>query len=148
MQYLWVGGRVPGLNEILRARTTGRRHNPNRPTKRFDGYGDMKKAWGKRVELFAQAAQVDPIEHGSYFTYLFVEPNQRRDPLNFIAGGIKVIEDGLQSAGVLPNDNWEYVLGIAPFWVCEQNREPGCHLWIGEACATSLEMCLTWRDGV
>ena len=56
------------------------------------------------------------IEAG-HFTYLFREPTKKRDPSNIISAGVKLIEDALQEAGLLPNDGWRCVHGITCFWV-------------------------------
>lgn len=67
------------------------------------------------MATLARAAGLPKIEP-SHFHYRFVELSRRRDPLNFLAGGIKLIEDGLQEAGVLENDGWTHVLSISTEW--------------------------------
>ncbi|MBW2675806.1 MAG: hypothetical protein JRD89_20765 [Deltaproteobacteria bacterium] len=64
-----------------------------------------------------------------YFTYFFMEPNKRRDPSNFTSGGIKIIEDALQSAGILKNDGWRNVLGISSYWTVDKDC-PGVMLYM------------------
>jgi hypothetical protein len=54
---------------------------------------------------------------GPHWGYLFVEKDRRRDPSNIMSVAIKVIEDGLQGAGVIPNDGWADVVTIVTHFV-------------------------------
>jgi hypothetical protein len=110
-QFLWIPGRIPGLNDILRAkrRLFGKGKN------KADGYSQLKAAWGQRIKLYALAQRIKPIDRAA-FSYLFVEQDRRRDPSNLLTS-IKLAEDGLQEAGLLPNDGWSNVLGIELHWM-------------------------------
>lgn len=105
---LWIPGPLPGLNEIIDAKA--------RKRGKWDAYADMKRKWGGTIALLAQAQRLERIPDESVFTYLFIEPNRRRDPSNIVAGGVKLIEDALQEAGVLENDGWKSVAGIRAYW--------------------------------
>lgn len=109
-QALWVRGRLPGLNEIIDAR--GRR---SATEYRWDGYNALKKRWADQIVLAARQQDFKATK-GGRFTYLFVEPNQRRDPSNIAGGGIKIIEDALVGAELLPNDGWKCIATIRPYW--------------------------------
>lgn len=121
MPRLWIPGPLPGLNEIIDARA--------RANGKWNGYAVMKKSMGVKVALFANAARLEKIGP-SHFSYFFIEPNKRRDPSNFIAGGIKIIEDGLQEAGLLDNDGWKHVLSIRTRW--SVGPQPGVEVTIEE----------------
>lgn len=121
VQRLWVPGCVPSLNELFAARGQIRRVAGK--TTRVDGYNELKRMWEQRVVLCARTQRLQPIG-SAFFTYLFREPDERRDPSNFMASGIKIVEDGLRKSKLLTNDGWKHVLGIAPYWVTDR-RMPG-----------------------
>lgn len=116
IQRLWVPGAVPSLNDLIAARGVSQRVAGTH--KRVDRYTKLKAMWEQRVALCARTQRLPQIEP-SYFTYLFREEHRRRDPSNFIAAGMKLIEDGLQKAGLLSNDGWAHVLGVAAYWMTD-----------------------------
>lgn len=122
MNRLWIPGTLPGLNEIIDAKAT------KYGKKGRSAYTEMKKRNDSMVALMATAQKFKSVENG-YFTYLFRERDRRRDPSNVAAGAIKVIEDGLQVAGLLPNDGWAQVLGINPNWMVDSDC-PGVTLFV------------------
>jgi len=124
IQHLWIPGRFPGLNELLAAR--GQR---DRVTG-WVGYNDIKKQWQHRVVLLARAQHLVPVE-SAYFTYLIYEPNKKRDPSNVSMGVIKIIEDALQKAEVIPNDGWKAVLGFQAHWEVDL-KSPGCAVFLSK----------------
>src|SRR4030042_1312982 len=83
----------------------------------------MKKNYGQYITLLSSAQGLCPVMTTA-FSYLFVEPSKRRDPSNLISGGIKIIEDGLQEAGLLENDGWANVGQISAYWTVNKTR-PG-----------------------
>lgn len=121
MQRLWIPGPLPGLNDIIDAKG-------NRFRSGYDAYSSLKRKWGQTVALLARAQRFRRLEEG-HFVYLFREPNRRRDPSNFVAGGVKIVEDALQEAELLPNDGWKQVLSIDPHWVPDPIR-PGVSLFV------------------
>jgi hypothetical protein len=102
---LTIPARMPGLNELIESAAIHRLR-----------YRSMKQKWGRTVSLLARAQGFSPITEPSHFEYEFGEPTRRRDPSNVAAGGIKILEDALQEAGLLPNDNWEWVLSFVATW--------------------------------
>lgn len=111
LQTLWVPGPLPGLNEIIAAKG----ENWGRG---YSKWNEMKRLWNGRVAVMARNQKIQAIE-SAVFHYTFVEPNRRRDPSNVMGGAIKIIEDGLQHAGLLAGDGWKNVLGIVPKWECD-----------------------------
>ena len=121
MQTLWVPGRLPGLNDIIEGgrgagKGTGR------------AWQHEKRNWEHKIGLLAHVQGLKRFD-AACFTYLFVEPNKRRDPSNFTAGGVKIIEDALQAFWV-ENDGWKHVLGMAKYWLCDPDN-PGVFVIIG-----------------
>lgn len=104
---LRIGSRLPGLNEIISSSATA--------TRGWSGYNTLKQRFTAQVILFARVRGLTAIGPG-FFTYLFVEPDRRRDPSNVVGGGVKLIEDALQAAELLPNDGWQHVLGYVGYW--------------------------------
>ena len=60
------------------------------------------------------------------------EPNKRRDPDGFCAGGAKVVIDALKTAGVLDNDGWRHIVGLRHTWSVDATR-PGVLVTITES---------------
>ncbi len=98
---MWIPGRMPSLNEVLRLRG----HSGH-------AYNRLKKHWVESVGTLARDQGFAP--GGRFWTYLFLEPNSRRDISNIISVATKFAEDGLIAARVLENDNMEHVLEIRP----------------------------------
>lgn len=126
MQRLWIPGRIPGLNEIIEASVASGPVDAR--GKRSSSYRRDKKALTATIDILVGWQKVKPMAAG-YFTYLFCEPNRRRDPSNFVAGGVKVIEDALRKAGVIPGDGWNVVRGYAPYWICDPTS-PGVAVYL------------------
>lgn len=118
-QELWIPGPLPGLNELLDARMrTGLTKNG----KRWNAYSKLKKQWDQRVGMHARSQGFRPVR-SAQFEYVVREPNRRRDPSNIVSGAVKLIEDGLQEAGLLEGDGWKNVLSYRSSW--EISDEPG-----------------------
>jgi hypothetical protein len=121
VQTLIIRARMPGLNDLLRAKMQlGAKTSAS--GKRWNGYAAMKRKYGSLVSVCAYAQGFMPITEPVHFEYEFGEPTRQRDPSNLVAGGVKAIEDGLQEAGLLPNDNWEWVLSFVATW--KVSKEP------------------------
>ena len=115
-QILWIPGRLPGLNELEKARGIvfkGARGN---------GYNRLKQDSQRRIILLARS-QLTPVSRAQ-FAYEFHEPDKRRDPSNIAGGGIKIIEDALQLAGIIHNDGWASIAGFTVSFSVDKT-EPG-----------------------
>lgn len=113
IQSFWVPGPLPGLNEILAARgITGKRGAKGR---RYDGYNELKQKWQAVIALSARVYGLRPMDEAHIY-YFFYERDRRRDPSNFVSGGVKIIEDALVGLRVLPGDGWSAIAGYQPFW--------------------------------
>lgn len=119
--FLWVPGRVPGLNELFAARLST---SPSHGSKIHNGYSRLKKEYSEKVLLAAEEQCPDmPSQMGDWFTYLVIEPSKRRDPSNICGAAVKLVEDGLQYAGLLSGDGWKNVGGFTFYWTVD--KEPG-----------------------
>jgi hypothetical protein len=142
-QFLWVPGKLPGLNDILDDKGVVFKHRGASP-KRFDRYAKRKSAWAEKIRLLALQQRFARVDFGA-FTYLFVEAERRRDPSNVIAGGVKLIEDALQEAELLAGDGWANVTAIAPFWMI--GNPPGVLVAVGETALARAELVARWEQG-
>lgn len=100
-----ITGRLPGLNEYTDA---CRAH-------KMRGHS-MKKENQEAVVWAIKGARLKPHDGRVYVRYTFYEkPNPRngamRDKSNIAAFAVKVIEDALQEAGIIKNDDWRYMDG-------------------------------------
>jgi len=105
IQELTIRQPLPDLNALLKASSSS-----------FYVYAKMKKAAQRVVSLYALEQRFRKITEPSHFVYQFGEAVANKDPSNVCAGGIKVIEDALQEMGLLPNDNWKWVLSFSSSW--------------------------------
>ncbi len=117
-QFLWIPGKLPGLNEVIDAAHKVYGYGKARSSE----YRKMKRAWGERVQVYARQQGFRPVE-SACFVYLCVETARTRDPSNVVAGAMKLIEDGLQDAELLTNDGWKNILSLQVFWTL--GPEPG-----------------------
>lgn len=118
LQRLWVPGELPGLNQLIEAKMVVR----GAGKRRWSAYQKMKAEYEAKVRKQVAFQRFEQIVAPSYYTYLFRCPTQKRDPSNIIAGGIKILEDAMQGAEVMPGDGWRDVLGIAAHYVLDPQR--------------------------
>lgn len=94
-------GRLPGLNEIIRAAKQGNRN--------YQPYAKMKEI---NTSAVAWTASKLPRNKGKVnITITWYEKDRRRDPDNVMAGQ-KFILDGLVVAGIIKNDSQKYINDI------------------------------------
>lgn len=106
MQHRFViKGRLPGLNEYLKAERGFRRGH----------------SWGNDMKQGCQAAVSEAIRKGLGHArvkapvtihYAFYEPDRRRDLDNIAAVAHKFIQDALVSCRILENDGWRHIRGF------------------------------------
>ena len=95
---LTIPGRFPSLNEYVAA---GRRNR----------YQSAKIKQTETTRAARAAAGIAPFSCPVRVSFLWVEPNRRRD-LDNVAFSKKFILDGLVAAGVLVDDSPRYVVGL------------------------------------
>lgn len=106
---------MPGLNDLL----AGSRNAKGS----WNAYNAVKQKWSASIQLLVRARGVRATGP-AFFTFLFVEPDKRRDPDNLTAAGIKLIFDSLVGSEVLEGDGWQHVLGFTSYW--QVGSKPGC----------------------
>lgn len=132
---LWVPGRLPGLNELLSAKSS-RQGN-------WSSYNAIKAKYYGHMKALVAKNGVRPVGPG-HWTFLFIESDRRRDPDNIAAGGVKILFDALVGADVIAGDGWAHVLGYVSHW--QVGNKPGClvqwderQVWSKPAMAVALE---------
>jgi hypothetical protein len=136
----WFPGKVPSMNELLDGKANARQmkktwlvHKGKKPGQfKFNKYNQIKQDWTQKVVNVVKSTGFCPTE-ASYFCYLVVEKTRKRDPSNVFSSACKFIEDGLMEAGVIPNDGWNNVLGIATYIKHEPLGEAGVYLVMSDA---------------
>ena len=98
---VWIPGRLPGENEIIKAAKSGKGKG--------NAYARLKEKWtGYVADIFTEAG-IDPLGEIS-LVFTWVEKDKRRDKDN-ISAAKKFILDGMQKAGVISNDGWGNIAG-------------------------------------
>lgn len=109
--YFIIHGRLESLNEYIeRCRRN-----------KYAG-GAMKRKSQDLVinEILIQAVGV--VDTPIRLIYRFYEPNNKRDCDNVASYGIKVIQDALVEAGVIPDDSRKYITGYeVEFYTDKEN---------------------------
>lgn len=100
-----IWGRLPGLNEIIKA---DRSH--------WSVGSRLKKKTLEAVMWYIVAAGLKRIDKPVVIHYRFYEENRLRDVGNILAGADKVIEDALVECGILPDDGQKWVRNIVPWF--------------------------------
>ena len=119
---LWIDGPLPGMNEIVAAaKGSGGRGKD---------YSVMKRAWTDTVWALALQARMQRFSGMVRLTFLWVEPNARRDKDN-VAAGKKFVIDGLVTAKVLAADGWKIIAGFVDDFAIDPKR-PGCLVTVTE----------------
>lgn len=113
MPHFTIKGTFPSLNEYLAA--TGR--SP------YKG-GSMKREY-MMLAVNAIRRQLDrhyKPQNPLIIHYRIFEPNKRKDHDNSVACISKIVQDGLQAAGVIPNDGWANIENFThDFFLCREN---------------------------
>ncbi len=116
------------MNDIIDACQRKDKGSFGRRTHQNSGYQAMKRTWGERIGLCCGQQGFAPVGP-SHFLYVHYEPQRRRDPSNFCSGAQKLIEDGMQKAGVLKNDGWKDILSFRHLWTVRAPK-PGVMVYV------------------
>lgn len=111
-QSLWIPIVLPGQNTIIDASKTVRfRRGKSGKRQIWSKYASLKKTFTNVILGAVSVSSLARTESCNFY-YVVSEPSRKRDPSNAAMGSIKIIEDALQVAGVIPNDGWRNVLSI------------------------------------
>jgi|GEM_PF-2310729 len=111
LQTLWLPQRFPGLNEITNANRT-----------HWTKGAKQKKTLTFAVSYKALEVGLKPVTSAVDLTFVWYEPNQKRD-LDNISAGAKFILDGLVKAKILPTDGQKCVRTIRHALIGEDFRD-------------------------
>jgi len=105
-----IPGKLPGLNEIIKAAKMGKGN--------YQPYANMKREYGDMIGWLAKKL---PPYNVVAITIKWYEPDSRRD-IDNIAAGTKFIMDALVHAGTIKDDSQKYVKSIShEFYVDREN---------------------------
>lgn len=102
---IFIPNRMPGLNEYISAMNRNR-HIGNK----------MKQDNTDHTAWFFKG--IRQVKNPVIVQFLWHEPNDKRDPDNIVFAK-KFILDGIVKAGVLPDDNQRWILGLRDYIVVE-----------------------------
>ena len=117
-QRFFIGCRLPGMNEILKAK--------GRPAWSKDSYTNLKLMYESMIRVDIKKAKVQPVTGKVLISLHWVEPNARRDFGN-IRAGEKFISDALVSLGILKTDARSQVVGFLDTFAVDK-KAPG--VWV------------------
>jgi len=87
-----IDGEMPGMNEIIKAAKS-----------HYQAYNKLKREYTNKVAWVAKGkGKFNRID----LDIVWYCKDKRRDKDNIIAGGTKMILDGLVKAGMIKNDGW------------------------------------------
>lgn len=135
--------RMPTLNEMMDAKSSidfksGRRG-------RHDKWSRMKTQIEERIGWACKFQGIQAVAAAS-FSFLWIEPDRRRDHDNVTAGK-KVVLDALVRYQVLPNDTRRYVTGSSDRVYTSKRLRPGVIVAI-TACAPGPKQGKDETDGL
>lgn len=113
IQTVFIPGPLPGMNDF-----SGKQSGWP--------YRQAKANWSLIISIAIKQAKLKPVKK-AYLTYVWMEPNRRRDPDNFTSLGRKFVSDQLVKSGILPDDGWEEILGQADSWAVDKEK-PGVYV--------------------
>ncbi len=125
LQAFYIPVRLPGMNDIIDARMKAADAGKN--GRRWNPWSEMKRENTKIIDDALRNSGVRHINSEMHFSFLFLEPNKRRDPDNIVSGGMKIIFDAICGTGLMSNDGWRNVGGISPSWHVD-GHNTGC--WV------------------
>ena len=123
-QRFFIGCRLPGMNEIIKASKVMRG--------KWSQYAEMKTLYEAMIKADIKRAKVKPVTGPVLISLHWVEPNARRDFGN-IRAGEKFISDALVSLGILKTDARSQVVGFLDTFAVDK-KAPG--VWV---CLESME---------
>lgn len=131
-QSFFVGGKLPGLNDLLAA---AKQLGEAKQGRRWSGYASAKKEWGQIIVAEIKAAKLRPMPGLVFLRFEWREANRRRD-LDNVAAAKKIVGDALVTAGVIKGDGWHYIAGWQDTFVIDR-AHPGVQVTLVEVVAGS-----------
>jgi len=133
-----------GRNDKERAAWKARHAAPPRSAPM--GYDELRKLYLARLRQVVAAAAKWPAPERPAFSFIWFEPDRKRDPDNVRAGGTKLILDALVLAGVITGDGARTVDGfMGDVFVYGEREGVDVSAWTPEANAASWVMAVPFR---
>lgn len=89
-----------------------------------------KTPWREAAHTLARAAKIPPCRRVEIALWYTPKDDRARDPLNLVEA-LKVIEDGIVDAGVIPDDSQKYHTSVMPQITKKGPLRPrGNRLWV------------------
>ncbi len=104
-QKFYIDGRLPSLNEYIKAERTTR-----------FAAATMKKTWQNAIVAYIRKDHVKKVDRPVILIYEHFVPDKRRDRDNIASIAHKFVQDALVVAGVIKDDAWDYVLNSYDIW--------------------------------
>ena len=99
---VWIPGKLPGENEIIKAAKRSGKGTSNQYTK-------MKKDWSEYVAGIFIGCGLEQAE-AIFVDFEWIDYDRRHDKDN-IAAAKKFIFDGMVKAGFIQDDGWKHIIG-------------------------------------
>jgi Holliday junction resolvase RusA-like endonuclease len=115
IQHAFIASRLPSLNQIIDAAKVRRG--------RWSRYAELKQVYQSVCKVDLKRAKLQPILGPVSLIFVWMEPNQKQDPDNIIAGQ-KFVLDALVALKILKNDGWKDIRSITHEWAVDKKR-PG-----------------------
>ena len=106
-----IEGRFHGLNDFIDA---------NRRTQGKWNAGNSMKQNDQKIIMYSLPRV--KFSGKVFLHYHFFEPNTRRDKDNISGYFHKVFQDAMVANGIIPNDGWKYIEGMADSFYVDRNR--------------------------
>lgn len=101
-----IPGRFPGLNEFIDA---------NRRKQGHWSAGNAMKQRDQKI-ICSYIPRGLRFKHSIFIEYTFFESSCRRDKDNISSYFHKIFQDALVQSGVIPNDGWKEISGMADYF--------------------------------
>jgi Holliday junction resolvase RusA-like endonuclease len=115
-----IPGRFAGLNEFIDAN--------RRQRGRWNAGNAMKQ---KDQRIILEYLPEVKFKQAVFLEYHFFEPNSRRDKDNISAYFHKIFQDAMVQAGMIPNDGWKQIKGMADYFDIDK-KWPRIEVYIEE----------------
>lgn len=102
MQVLKCSFKLPSNNDFIAK---------NRGTKGTIIGNNFKRLWQNKIYQLIKTQKLRRVKSPQWMIWEFHEKTKRRDKDNVFSFAIKVTQDALQQAQILPNDNNDWIVG-------------------------------------
>lgn len=108
MQRFEVPVKLPGANNLLY-------QNSHKVS-------DIKKSAEKDIIVYIKQHKIRRIKKPVFLKFIWYEGTKRRDKDN-VAFRKKFIQDAMKKAGILPDDNNNFIIGFADYFIYGQGQK-------------------------